>query len=104
MWVTLEQQVGRRKWLGRRSFRCRSPGYEGFMSNAWLIAAIPGTLALMAALLALSGFVEQHFLSPRSLILGAARARRNTPEYAEAFVARQFDRLLLEQGGRRDDR
>ncbi len=64
------------------------------MSSGWLIAAIPATLALMAALLALSGFVEQHFLSPRSLILGAVRARHNTPEYTEAFVIRQLDLLL----------
>lgn len=70
------------------------------MSSGWLIAAIPGTLVLMAALLALSGFVEQHFLSPRSLILGAVRARHNTPEYTEAFVARQLDLLLLQEPGR----
>lgn len=74
------------------------------MSTAWLIAAIPGTVALMAALLALSGFVEQHLLSPRSLILGAVRARYNTPEYAEAFVARQLEILLLQQPARARER
>ncbi|HUP70572.1 MAG TPA: hypothetical protein VM142_12280 [Acidimicrobiales bacterium] len=74
------------------------------MSGAWLIAAIPGTVMLLAAILALSALVEQHFLSPRSMILGVVRARRNTPEYAEQFVARQFDRLLLEQPGRSADR
>lgn len=98
--MTLERQAGRRKRHGRRSFRCPGPGYEEFMSTGWLIAAIPGTVALMAALLALSGFVEQHFLSPRSLILGAVRARHNTPEYAEAFVARQLEILLLQEPGR----
>ena len=74
------------------------------MSSGWLIAAIPGTLLLLAGLLALSALVEQHFLSPRSLILGVVRARRGTPEYAESFVARQLDLLLLEQTGRSADR
>lgn len=69
-----------------------------------MIAAIPGTVLLLAAILALSAFAEQRFLSPRSLILGAVRARHNTPEYAEAFVARQFDLLLLRQAGRSADR
>lgn len=69
--------------------------------NIWpvsivLAVSVPGTLVVLSALLWLSAAAEQRFLSPRSLILGAARARRTTPEYTEAFVARQFDRLLRE--------
>jgi hypothetical protein len=64
--------------------------------SAWLLLMIPGTLALLSAVLFLSAFTEEHFLSPRSLILSTVRARRSSPEYAEAFVARQFERLLRE--------
>lgn len=70
------------------------------MSPAWLLAAVPGTVMLLAAILALSALAEQHFLSPRSLILAAVRSRRSTPEYAEAYVARQFELLLRDQPGR----
>lgn len=70
------------------------------MSTAWLIAAIPGTLAFLAVILALSAVAEERFLSPRSLILAVVRARRSTPEYAEAYVARQFEKLLADQPGR----
>lgn len=70
------------------------------MSTAWLIAAIPGTVLLLAAILALSALAEQRFLSPRSLVLATVRARRTSPEYAEAYVARQFEVLLRDQPGR----
>ncbi len=55
---------------------------------------------MLAAVLYLSAVAERRLLSPRRLILGAARARRSTPEFAEAFVARQFDRLLREESQR----
>ena len=55
---------------------------------------IPLSLALLCGILALSAFVEERVLSPRSMILSAARARRTGPEYTEAFVARQVERLL----------
>lgn len=70
------------------------------MSTAWLIAAIPGTVLLLAAILALSALAEQRFLSPRSLVLATVRARRTSPEYAEAYVTRQFEVLLRDQPGR----
>ena len=57
---------------------------------------MPGTFAVLAAVLWVSAFAEQRFLSPRSLILSAARARRSTPEFTEEFVTKQFDRLLRE--------
>ncbi|MDX6200077.1 MAG: hypothetical protein QOJ79_3228 [Actinomycetota bacterium] len=64
--------------------------------SSWLILSVPGTFALLGAVLWVSAVAEQHFLSPRSLILSAARARRSTPEFTEEFVAKQFDRLLRE--------
>ena len=64
--------------------------------SAWFLLTIPGTLLLLSAVLYLSAFAEERLLSPRSLILSTARARHATPEYAEAFVARQFERLLRE--------
>lgn len=64
--------------------------------SAWLLLSIPATPLLLGAVLLLSAQAEERFLSPRSLILSATRARRNSPEYAEAFVARQFERLLRE--------
>jgi len=70
------------------------------MSASWLLAAIPGTLVFLTGILFLSAFAEQHLLSPRSLILGVVRGRHNSPEYAEVFVARQFERLLRDQPGR----
>jgi hypothetical protein len=62
----------------------------------WLVLGIPGTPLLLAALLYLSGKVEERLLSPQSLVLSATRARRTSPEYAEAFVASQLDRLVRE--------
>jgi hypothetical protein len=63
---------------------------------AWLLLTIPGTLLLLAGVLYLSAVVEDRFLSPRSLILSTVRARGSSPEFAEVFVARQFERLLRE--------
>ena len=62
--------------------------------SAVLLLTVPGTLALLSVVLWVSALADKRFLSPRSLILSAARARRTTPEYTEAFVARQFERLL----------
>ncbi len=58
---------------------------------------VPGTVLLLATVLFVSALAEQRFLSPRSMILGTVRARRSTPEYVEAFVARQSERLLGSQ-------
>lgn len=60
----------------------------------WQLLTIPGTLLLLSGVLFLSAKAESRFLSPRSLILGVTRSRWNSPEYAEMFVARQFERLL----------
>ncbi len=70
------------------------------MQSRLFLLAVPGTCAVLAAVLYLSAVAERRLLSPCRLILGAARARRSTPEFAEAFVARQFDRLLREASQR----
>ena len=67
------------------------------MAGPWLLVLIPATIALLTAILFLSALAEQRFLSPRSMIMGAVRARRNTPEHAEAVVAQEFERLLRRQ-------
>ena len=59
-----------------------------------LVLTIPMALLIPCCLLALSAFVEQRALSPRSMIMSAARARHSKPELAEALVAREFERLL----------
>lgn len=59
-----------------------------------LVLTIPTALLIPCCLLALSAFVEQRALSPQSLILSAARARHSAPEFTEALVAREFERLL----------
>jgi hypothetical protein len=59
-----------------------------------VLLLIPGTFVLLMGLLLLSAWVEERALSPQSLILQVAKTRSSSPEYAEAFVAREFDRLL----------
>lgn len=61
---------------------------------AWLLVlSLPVALLIPCGLLALSAMVEKHLLSPRALIRSAVRARTG-PEFTEAFVAREFERLL----------
>lgn len=64
--------------------------------SLWPLLAVPATVLLLGGVLFLSAFAEARFLCPRSLIVSAARTRRTTPEYVEAFVARQYERLLRE--------
>ena len=63
----------------------------------WVLLSIPGSLLVIVGILVLSAAVEGRVLSPRSMILSAARAKRTPPEFAEAFVAREFERLLTAQ-------
>lgn len=61
----------------------------------WLLLLfLPMALLIPCGLLLLSAVAEKRILSPRSMILSTARARRNTPEIAEVLVAREFERLL----------
>ena len=63
--------------------------------NAWAaLLLVPGSLGLLLGLLLLSALVEEKVLSPQSIILRVARTRASTPEYAEALVTREFERLL----------
>lgn len=59
-----------------------------------LLLTIPAALLIPCGLLMLSATAEQRILSPQALILSSARARRSSPEMAEALVAREFERLL----------
>jgi hypothetical protein len=59
-----------------------------------LLLSIPVALAIPCLLLAVSAMVEEHVLSPRSMILSAVRSRHGGPEMTEALVAREFERLL----------
>ncbi|MEY2567565.1 MAG: hypothetical protein QOE35_2094 [Actinomycetota bacterium] len=67
---------------------------ESCLVSLLVLLLIPGTFVLLLGLLLLSAWVEERVLSPQSMILQVARTRASTPEYAEAFVAREFDRLL----------
>lgn len=68
-------------------------GYDSYVQFP-LILAVPAVFLVLFGLLALTVIVEQRILHPRSMILSTARARRVSPEYAEAFVARETERLL----------
>lgn len=59
-----------------------------------LLLTLPAALLIPCGILMLSAMAEQRILSPRSLILSTARSRHNSPELAEAMVAREFERLL----------
>ena len=62
--------------------------------TSWALLFVPATLVVLMGLLFLTALVEERVLSPRALILRVARTRYATPDHAEAFVARQFERLL----------
>ena len=64
------------------------------MMSLLVLLLIPGTFVLLLGLLLLSALVEERVLSPKSMILQVAKTRATSPEYAEAFVAREFDRML----------
>lgn len=67
----------------------------------WLsLLTIPGAVVVLMGILSLSQAVEQRVLSPRAMIVSAARARRTSPDYVEGFVAGQLERLLREAQGR----
>jgi hypothetical protein len=68
-------------------------GYRLGMS-AWSLLLIPGSLGFLCSLLALTVLAEERVLSPRALIIKAARARISEADYTEALVAQQYERLL----------
>lgn len=64
------------------------------MPSWLLLLALPVALGLPCLMLLLSAAAERRILSPQSLILSTARARRSGPELTEQLVAREFERLL----------
>ena len=62
--------------------------------SAWGMLLVPAALGTLALLLVLTTWLEQWVLSPRALILSAARARRAAPGHVEALVVQQCDLLL----------
>ena len=68
--------------------------YTPTMPSWLLLLALPVALGLPCLMLLLSAAAERRILSPQSLILSTARARRSGPELTEQLVAREFERLL----------
>ena len=60
------------------------------------LLTVPATLMLLFGVLFLSALVEERFLSPRAVVVSVVRSR-TTPEYAEALVARECERVLAER-------
>ena len=68
--------------------------------SGWSVLAVPLSLGVLTALLLATTWMEQHVLSPRSLILRTARVRNTAPEHVEQFVAAQYERLLQDLSDR----
>jgi hypothetical protein len=64
------------------------------MPSWLLLVLLPVALGIPCVMLVLSDIAERRILSPQSLILSTAKARRSSPELAEQLVAREFERLL----------
>jgi len=62
------------------------------------------SLGLMSLLLFGMTWFEQRVLSPKALILHAARSRQGAPEYVETLVARQSEQLLQNMSASPADR
>ncbi len=58
------------------------------------LVLVPMSLGLLSLLLFGMSWFEQRVLSPKAVILHAARSRQASPEHVEKLVARQSERLL----------
>jgi len=58
---------------------------------------VPLALAVIGIILAVTAWLEQSVLSPRSLILYSARSRRTRPEQVERLVAMQSERIMRDR-------
>ncbi len=52
------------------------------------------SLGLVSLLLFGMSWFEQRILSPKALIVHAARSRQGAPEYVESLVAKQSEQIL----------
>jgi hypothetical protein len=67
-------------------------GQDEVMLSSMVLVLV--SLGLMSLLLFGMTWFEQRVLSPKALILHAARSRQAAPEYVETLVARQSEQLL----------
>ncbi len=68
------------------------------------LVLVPVSLGLLCLLLFGISWFEQRVLSPKALIVHAARSRQAPPEHVEKLVARQSERLLQGMSSARADR